>query len=323
MDQTVSDIKYLPLDNRITIDEQQNTAKFSTSQNENELIDRIRPHKVTDEVETCSNSFKLKNENKLLSLLPDIKFKNNSTTRMYTDRERCKIQNILMVVTSILVFVTIILIILLLHKNSVINNLNSNINDYDTERTKEKHPNASKICLTDKCILLSGNILNSMNPNVDPCEDFYEYSCGNWLKHTLIPRGYPRWSTIVSRTYANQLVLKEELEKYGTSNDGNLTDAENKAVLFYKSCIDTDGNIEKLKAKPMMDIISKFLVKNGENNLVFNESFDNILYLTHIEYGLSPFFQLSVMDDDKNSSFNDIEVCWRVDDIVFCFNLFF
>lgn len=30
-------------------------------------------------------------------------------------------------------------------------------------------------------------ILNLMNKNVDPCLDFYEYSCGGWIANTSIP----------------------------------------------------------------------------------------------------------------------------------------
>ena len=45
------------------------------------------------------------------------------------------------------------------------------------------------VCLTDGCIQLSAQIAASMNQSVDPCEDFYEFSCGNWIRNNAIDPG--------------------------------------------------------------------------------------------------------------------------------------
>lgn len=37
-------------------------------------------------------------------------------------------------------------------------------------------------CNTDRCIVVSGSIYRSLNTKVDPCDDFYEFSCGGWIK---------------------------------------------------------------------------------------------------------------------------------------------
>ncbi|CAK5112653.1 unnamed protein product [Meloidogyne enterolobii] len=45
----------------------------------------------------------------------------------------------------------------------------------------------SAVCLTPVCVHTAAIILNSMNATVDPCDDFFEYACGNWIKQHPIP----------------------------------------------------------------------------------------------------------------------------------------
>ena len=45
------------------------------------------------------------------------------------------------------------------------------------------------ICLTDGCIQLSAQIAASLNQSVDPCENFYKFSCGNWIRNNAIEPG--------------------------------------------------------------------------------------------------------------------------------------
>lgn len=47
--------------------------------------------------------------------------------------------------------------------------------------------NATNICMTKGCVKASALVLDLIDENVDPCENFYEFACGKFLRNTFIP----------------------------------------------------------------------------------------------------------------------------------------
>ncbi|KAF6035569.1 MME [Bugula neritina] len=58
--------------------------------------------------------------------------------------------------------------------------------------------NELKMCTTPGCAKAAGNLLEAMDDTVDPCEDFYMFSCGNWLKKNIIPEDKSQYSPVLS-----------------------------------------------------------------------------------------------------------------------------
>lgn len=44
-----------------------------------------------------------------------------------------------------------------------------------------------KVCLTQGCVHAASRMLEKMNQSADPCHDFYNYACGQFIADTIIP----------------------------------------------------------------------------------------------------------------------------------------
>ena len=65
----------------------------------------------------------------------------------------------------------------------------SNTSTIEASNITASNTSATGECRTESCIALSNLILTGLDTSVDPCEDFYNFTCGSWVENTVIPDG--------------------------------------------------------------------------------------------------------------------------------------
>src|ERR1700733_741758 len=85
--------------------------------------------------------------------------------------------------------------------------------------------------------LAPGFSIDNIDKTLDPCVDFYQYACGNWLKTAEIPPDQSSWVSFVELDERNLLTLRGILEK-ASINDPGRTAIEQKIGDFYGACMD-------------------------------------------------------------------------------------
>lgn len=108
------------------------------------------------------------------------------------------------------------------------------------------------VCLTKKCREVSAWIKKAINETVNPCEDFYEYACGQWMKDHTIPKGKLQISSFTEVRDKNNEAMKEALV---TDDNLNTIDPIKKVRTFFQSCLDTKA-IDDLGKEPIKNYIN-------------------------------------------------------------------
>jgi putative endopeptidase len=91
--------------------------------------------------------------------------------------------------------------------------------------------------------------LTSMDRTVNPCVDFYRYSCGGWSKKNPIPADQGSWDVYSKLAYDNERFLWGILDQAAKPTPGR-TEAERKIGDYFHACMD-EAAIEKAGLQPI------------------------------------------------------------------------
>ncbi|KAG6832683.1 hypothetical protein H0H92_012255 [Tricholoma furcatifolium] len=157
-------------------------------------------------------------------------------------------------------------------------------------------PPKEETCLTPQCILLSGAILSSLDTTQDPCENFYDFATGGWLRAHPLPADKGSFGNFEALAQQNRQVIQRLLESnsipvsYGSTPDQEIL---HKLRNFYASCVNED-TLDELGSVPLFEFVHELQKKfRGEfKNPAGEESTDltAAIAFLHSQGGHSRFF---------------------------------
>lgn len=107
--------------------------------------------------------------------------------------------------------------------------------------------------------------VNAMDKTANPCEDFYQYSCGGWMKNNPIPADQPRWSVYGKLTQDNQRYLWGILDTLAKNTTGR-NPRQQQIGNYFAACMD-EGAVETLGAKPLTPHFGRIAAMKSKGEL--------------------------------------------------------
>jgi putative endopeptidase len=134
--------------------------------------------------------------------------------------------------------------------------------------------------------------VSAIDKTADPCVDFYQYACGNWLKQNPIPADQARWGRFNELAERNNYLLYEELK---TAADAPKTPLQKKYGDYFAACMNEDL-ANKLGAKPVEPVMKTIASLQDKKQLSVTVA------EMQAKYAVGTFYQLGVQQDQKDSS---------------------
>src|ERR1700680_3871326 len=166
------------------------------------------------------------------------------------------------------------------------------------------HSTGSASDTENKALKLEHFDPSSIDKSLDPCDDFYKYTCSQWLSANPIPPDQVFWGTGSSLQLWNENLLRETLEA-ASANHAKRGPVQQKIGDYWAACMDESG-IEAAGMKPLQPELDRIAGLKSKKEITLE-----IAHLHHLFPGTweqgdnqtnSPFFGFTGQQDYDDAS---------------------
>ncbi|KAG0205694.1 hypothetical protein BGX33_007787 [Mortierella sp. NVP41] len=141
----------------------------------------------------------------------------------------------------------------------------ADIGDINNNASNPKSLSNNKaICTTPRCVLTAAGIINDIDAQADPCQDFHQFTCGGFNEKNEIAAEYPSFNYFLNIHNKNSIIIRSiadvTLGKAPKPDAGDVAAQNNikKIQDYFTSCMD-EAALLKAGRKPVADEVQKVL----------------------------------------------------------------
>ncbi|ORX68074.1 zincin [Anaeromyces robustus] len=182
-----------------------------------------------------------------------------------------------------------------------------------SKTTENDVNNINEVCDTPECHETAERILSKIDEEVDPCNNFYDFACGNWMKTNEIPEDQTSIGGFDFIRINNINTLTEVLKGEYKPNK-NLTEEQQKAdektfnqlQNIFKTCLNTDA-IDAKGNEPLIKLLNELNINNKEADYTKVKDLTDLLVKLHY-YKVPILFDYDVSLDSNNPNINVLNI---------------